>query len=409
MIQDLRFGFRMLLKHKGFTLVAVLSLALGIGANTALFSVMDAVLLKTLPVTEPERLALFEWRAGLTFRTNGMCGTSSVPVPPGTKGLSLFRYDVFEKLRQARAAALQDSPLSDFFAFAPLRELTAMVEQQAEIVDGQAVSGGYFAGLGVHPILGRPITDEDDMPGAPPVVVLSHEFWQERFGASPAVIGRPLKLNKVSFTIIGVTPPAFTGAQQVDYHPVVNMPIACEPLLSGERSRLGTAKEPGFWWINLMGRLKPGATFERASVSLNGTFQAAALEVMPPPRKSTEPVQLKPEDYPRLIAESGTPVRQDPGVLWRIGAPACSNRYFGRVGVFGSSTHKRDWHPHGARRATNKHSAVGPLARDEAGVAGAGRRRFGWLRVAAFIGQPIFREPELAASIRRATLRGSGD
>ena len=306
MIQDLRFGVRMLLKHKGFTIVAVLSLALGIGANTALFSVMDAVLLKTLLVKDPEQLALFEWRAGLTFRLNGMSGTSSVPVPPGTKGLSLFRYDVFEKLRQARAAALQDSPLSDFFAFAPLRELTAMVEQQAEIVDGQAVSGGYFAGLGVQPILGRPITDEDDMPGAPPVVVLSHEFWQERFGASPAVIGRPLKLNKVSFTIIGVTPPAFTGAQQVDYHPVVNLPIACEPLLSGERSRLGNAKQPGFWWINLMGRLKPGATFEQASVSLNGTFQAAALEVMPPPRKATEPAQLEPEDYPRLIAESGS-------------------------------------------------------------------------------------------------------
>ena len=306
MIQDLRFGFRMLLKHKGFTLVAVLSLALGIGANTALFSVVDAVLLKTLPVTEPERLALFEWRAGLTFRVNGMSGTSSVPVPPGAKGLSLFRHDIFEKLRHARAAALQDSPLSDFFAFAPLRDLSAVVDQQAEIVDGQAVSGGYFAGLGVHPFLGRAVTDEDDKPGAPPVVVLSHDFWQEHFGGSPSVIGQPLKLNKVSFTIIGVTSPAFTGTQQVDFHAVVTVPIACEPLLSGERSRLGTAKEPGFWWINLMGRLKPGATFEQASVSLNATFQAAALEVMPPPRKATEPVQLKPEDYPRLIAESGS-------------------------------------------------------------------------------------------------------
>jgi predicted permease len=306
MIQDLRFGFRMLLKHKGFTLVAVLSLALGIGANTALFSVVDAVLLKTLPVTEPERLALFEWQAGLTFRTNGMSGTSSVPTPPGAKGLSLFRYEVFEKLRQARAAAPQDSPLSDFFAFAPTRELTAVVGDQAEMVNGQAVSGGYYAGLRMQPSLGRAISAEDDKPGAPPVVVLNHDFWRSRFGASPLIIGQPLKLNKASFTVIGVTPPEFTGTQQVDYHPVVTVPIACVPLLEGERSRLGTANEPGVWWLDLMGRLKPGATVEQASESLNGVFQAAALEVMPPPRKANQPAQLEPEDYPRLIAESGS-------------------------------------------------------------------------------------------------------
>src|SRR5213083_981159 len=111
---DLRYGWRMLLKHKGLTTVAVLSLALGIGANTALFSVVDAVLLKTLPVKEPERLVLFEYQAGRLFRTNGMSGTSIVPGPPGKEGNSLFRYDVFEKMRQTRAA-VPESPLSDFF------------------------------------------------------------------------------------------------------------------------------------------------------------------------------------------------------------------------------------------------------------------------------------------------------
>src|SRR5207253_8803613 len=117
---------------------------------------------------------------------------------------------------------------------------------------------------------------------------------------------QPLKLNKQSFTVIGVMPPAFTGTLQVDYHPDVTIPLASEPLLLGEKSNLGTANEPGVWWLNLMGRLKPGATYEQARDSLNGAFQAAALEVMPPPRKTNQPAKLEPKDYPRLIAESGS-------------------------------------------------------------------------------------------------------
>src|SRR4051812_22291588 len=104
LIQDVRYGVRMLLKHKGFTAVAVLSLGLGIGANTALFSVVDAALLKSLPVNEPERLVLFEYQAGRNFRKSGMSGTSYVPISPGVEGNSLFRYDVFERMRQAHAA-----------------------------------------------------------------------------------------------------------------------------------------------------------------------------------------------------------------------------------------------------------------------------------------------------------------
>jgi len=299
MFNDLRYAFRQLLKNPGFTTVAVLTLALGIGANTAIFSVVHTVLLKTLPVAEPERLVVFAWYAGLPFRVGGMSGTSNVPRPPGTRGLSLFRFDVFDEMRQAHATS-SDGPLSDLFAFGPLRELTAVVGDRAEIVNGQAVTGDYLAGLRLQPSLGRAITGDDDKPGAAPVVLLSHQFWQERFGANPAVIGQTLKLNKQTFTIIGVMPPAFTGTLQVDYHPAVTIPLLQEPLLS-ERSRLA-----GTWWLNLMGRLKPGATNEQARNSLNGTFQAAALEVMPPPSKANEPAQLEPKDYPRLIAESGS-------------------------------------------------------------------------------------------------------
>src|SRR5262245_43981282 len=295
---------RMLLKSKGFTAVAVLSLALGIGANTALFTVVDAVLLKTLHVKDPGQLVLFEWQAGRAFRTNGMRGTF-MPGPPNTRGASMFRYDTYQKLHTALAQT-HDGALTDFFAFAPIYELTSVVNEQAEIIQGQAVSGGYYAGLGLEPLIGRAIIDADDHAAAPPVVVLSHKYWQERFGGSAAVIGQQLKLNKTPFTIIGVTPASFTGTLQVNRRPEVTVPIACEPLLLGERSGLAHASKPDIWWLNLMGRLRPGATREQARDSLNGTFESAALEVMPPPRTDNDVAELDSKDYPRLVAQSGS-------------------------------------------------------------------------------------------------------
>jgi predicted permease len=303
--QDLRYAARILRKNLGFTAVAVATLALGIGANTALFSVVDTVLIKTLPVGKPEQLVLFDWQAGRSFRTTGTRGWSVPPSTPGMRGASMLRYDTFEKLRQAQATN-QNSPLQSIFAFAPIYELTAVVNYQAEVVDGQAVSGGYYAGMDVPAIYGRTINESDDNPAATPVVVLSHHYWQERFGSNPAVIGQQLELNKTSFTIIGVTPPGFVGSLQVSQRPGVTIPIAFEPTLLGERSALERGKRPGVWWLLMMGRLKPGATLEQARDSLNGTFQATALEIMPPPRRDNEPTTLEAKDYPRLMAQSGS-------------------------------------------------------------------------------------------------------
>src|SRR5262249_20367901 len=129
--------------------------------------------------------------------------------------------------------------------------------------------------------------------------------WEERFGRNPSVIGQQLKLNQQSFTIIGVTPPAFNSTLQVGYYPSITIPLAIEPQLRGEQSNIGKSSDAGVWWLNVMGRLKPGATQEQARESLSTAFQTSALAAMPPPRKSNQPAQIEPKDYPRLIVEPG--------------------------------------------------------------------------------------------------------
>ncbi len=303
-VQDVRYASRWLRKNPGFTAVAVATLALGIGANTALFSVLDAVLLKTLPVREPERLVLFEWEAGRPFRTSGRRG-SGMRRPPGIQGGSVFRYDIFEKMRDARPKAPGGNPIAELFAFAPIYQVTAATNNRAEVVGGQVVSGGYYAGLGVPLALGRGITEKDDHPGADPVVVLSHSYWQ-RLGASPDVLGQSLKLNQTVFTIVGVTPSGFAGTLQVDYHVDVTAPLSFEPAILGGETGMARDGEPGIWWINVMGRLAPAATREQAAQSLHGTFQAAALDAMPPPRRDGDVARLESKDYPRLVALPGS-------------------------------------------------------------------------------------------------------
>ncbi len=306
LIQDLRYGARMLWKHKGFTAVAVLSLALGIGANTALFSLVDAVLLRMLPVQEPERLVLFEWRAGEKFRTGGMRGTF-IPTEPGTRGASIFQPDVITKLR-AEQARVVDSPLATLFAYAPLYGMTAVYQQQAESIEAQGVSGNYYAGLGVNAIAGRTINESDDNASAPPVAVLSHHYWEKNFGANPSIVGQSITLNQKPFTIIGVTPPGFVGALQLDARADLTVPLAFEPMLKGENSAAANADRGALWYVHLMGRLKPNASREQAQASLNGLFQTLALDAMPAPRndKQVGKDKLETKEYPRLVARSGS-------------------------------------------------------------------------------------------------------
>ncbi len=304
--QDLRYGLRMLARNPGFTAVAVLTLALGVGANTALFSVVDTVLLKKLPVKEPDRLVLFGWNASGDFSPGGYTGSSSRDPKTGLIMRTSFPLQTFTRFREQQGA------LSDVFAFGTV-SMNLNADVQAEVVQGQAVSGNYYAALGVAAFLGRTINESDDNAAATPVAVLTHRYWQRRFAGDRGVMGRQVNLNNVAFTIVGVTPPGFEGTNQLSGSEDVSIPIAWEPAVSADRSRM---KGAGTWWLRLMGRLKPGATVEQARATLEGLFQQSAIEhrlarqaqaqadAKTAPQNPTPPLQ--PKDYPRLAADSGS-------------------------------------------------------------------------------------------------------
>jgi predicted permease len=296
--RDVRYSLRMMRNAPGFTLVAALSLAVGVGANTAMFTVADAVLLGTLQVAEPERLVLFEWEAGQTFRHSGAAGIAPpVPLPSGRKGRSLFHQRLFQAMRRLGAPC-------DLFAFAELPAANIMVDGRTEVADGQYVSGNYFAALGVKAILGRTLVEQDDDPAAEPVAIISYQYWQSRLGGRPDMLGRRIVVNNVAFSIVGVAPPEYTGTLQVGSRPVVNVPIAFEPLVAA--AGVGSVSSAtGRWWLHVMGRLAAGATAQQARDSLNGAFQSLALEMMPPPRRPGQSGQAARDDYPNLVVHSG--------------------------------------------------------------------------------------------------------
>jgi len=276
--QDLRYGIRQLLKSPGFTTVAVLSLALGIGANTALFSLVDAVLLKMLPVRKPEELALFKWANGQ--RGISFAHTGTILREAGT-GLSVgtsFSLPAFELMRT------RTQTLSDLFAFAEREGLNVSVDGQAEMASGQLISGNFHSGLGVQPELGRMINNEDDRASANPVAVISYRFWRRRFGLDPAVVGKTINVNGAPFTIVGVTPSQFYSGMEVGDSPDLAFPLSLAPRLDPSRQIQSEITQPWYWWVKMMGRMKPGVSLEQVRTELEAGYQQSAQagwEAMP--------------------------------------------------------------------------------------------------------------------------------
>ncbi|HXR40189.1 MAG TPA: ABC transporter permease [Terracidiphilus sp.] len=261
LLRDLRFGLRSLGHSPGFAATAILTLALGIGANTAVFSVMNAVLLKSLPVTEPDRLVYLR--------------TSNPPRGTGTIDThETFSYPVYDALRQ------QQRGLSPVMAYVPLSGSKVAVRYgaQPEEAEGDMVSGTFFSGLGVNLPLGRGFSPEDESQHAP-IAVISYNYWTRRFARDPEVLGKTLYVNGVPMTIVGVTGEGFEGVEvggSTDFW----IPLQTRPELNAWGNPLEDGKNyiaNSTWWcLRLIGRLAPGVNREQALAGLQPEFQTAA-------------------------------------------------------------------------------------------------------------------------------------
>jgi predicted permease len=255
-LQDIRFGLRQLRKSPGFSTVAVVTLALGIGANTAIFSLLDAVLLRNLPVQEPQQLVLFgkgNWRGSIDSLPN--------------RSWQLFSYPFFREFRQ------KNEVFSDVGAIGSILFTThgrVLDGANLEKIDAELVSGSYFHVLGVTPLVGRVLSDLDDrIPGGHPVAVASYSWWQKRLGRRADVVGKTVKIGSTVYTLIGVAPPEFFGVI-VGQSPDLWIPLAMEKEISPGWNGLDKNL---FQSLYIVARRKPDVTVEKANASANLLFK----------------------------------------------------------------------------------------------------------------------------------------
>jgi len=246
MLADLRDALRQLKKAPGFTTTAVITLALGIGATTAIFTLVHQVMLKSLPVTKPDEL----WRIGDKIR----CCNWGGYVQGDDGDFSLFSWEAYKNFR-ARTPEFTDLAALQA-GNAPLGVRRSGSQAQADTRNGEYVSGNFFRTMGVQPWIGRLMTDADDQEGAPPVAVMSYHIWREKYGSDPSVVGASYQINGHPFTVIGVAPPGFYGAKLAGAGmPDFWLPLTAELVIDGATARL---KRPNGNFLDLIGRVPPG-------------------------------------------------------------------------------------------------------------------------------------------------------
>jgi predicted permease len=268
MLTDVRYAFRQLRQAPGWTSIVLLSLGLGIGANTALFSAVDGLFLSPLPVSDPSSLVRFRY-AGPNDMTTGRSDYGYSGRDAGGLDLrSTFSYALYQQFVES------NETLTGLVAAAPIGDANVSAGGDAALASTQVVSGNYFGLLGVRPSAGRLILPDDDEAGAPAVAVLSHAYWQSRFGGDPAVVGRAITVNSLPAVVVGVTEPRFTGTLRTSQSATdVSLPLAHHPQVSQGFLRLD---QPTQWWLTVMGRLRPGVAASAVQANFEGVFQQAA-------------------------------------------------------------------------------------------------------------------------------------
>ncbi|HET9308719.1 MAG TPA: ABC transporter permease [Candidatus Sulfotelmatobacter sp.] len=295
--QDLRYSLRVLRKSPGFTAVAILTLAMGIGANTAIFSLIDGILMRGLPVQDAQHIVVLKWSAHKAPDIHnqsgyGDCGQGELSRTGESFGCSLsmpFFNDV----------ASQVSAFSSVAAFADAGQIDLSANGTASVLRGQAVSGGFLPLLGVRAAAGRLLTPSDDSISAQPVVVLNDGYWKRQFGGSPSAIGKTVRLNNVPFTIIGVADPRFDSLSPGHVYDVW-VPLSVLPQINPHPWVKARATDPYSWWLVVIGRLKPGVSRLQAQAGVTTLFRNDMLHGAKPLSKA--------EDDPKvdaLPAQSG--------------------------------------------------------------------------------------------------------
>lgn len=268
-LQDVRYGIRQIGKSPALTLTIILSLTIGIGANSAIFGIVDTALLKTLPVRDPQSLVMIEW-------TSQGWPEALVKSHSGNTDGDFSRRMQASSVapRLHRQLAREQTAFESLIGFSDLNDAGVVVEgRPAEQANLQYVSGNFFQGLGISPAIGRAFTTEDDRVGGEAVVVVSHRLWQRQLGGRADVLGRTLRINSVPARIIGVAPPEFFGIQIGEWNDVY-APLAAQVALN-PRVKLDEAlgEQDTYWWVRQMARLKPGANEDAARQELSAHFQ----------------------------------------------------------------------------------------------------------------------------------------